>query len=353
MRRSVIVIGCIALVGVVCLGLFVHQVWLKPKPNDQVSSTNLENSTARSSSNTQPETANLPKEQNDSTDEEDVPPLPQTPELEGKAFIVMDVEEMRAYRDARRELLDEALTQSPQLYLYPHHRTLVANAIAKAYVGIPVSSYTESTQTKINRVVSADGTDTRWEVSDSTDTFHVSVDGHLQQESLEQTSNLGSSMTFLHLHPVPFDAKTARLLKESETTATFEFAFDFSQEYEDEDDVNSDYAEPPNWVLELTVNKADQAPELISVKLISTRYRVLGSRTHAQFDFEYAFIESCECFAVNKTRYRVWGSTHDFGRLVRDIETTSTEISCEQPMKFLLPNVQESGTFLFTPKSTE
>ena len=352
MRRKIFVIGCCAIVGVVCLSLFVHHTWLKPKSIAEVSSTDLESSSEHSSTSTLTGTANLPKEQNDSTNEEDDPPLLWTPVPEGTAFKVMDVEAMRAYRDARREILLEALAQSK---LESHQRTLVANAVAKAYVGIPVSSYTESTQTKVNKVVSADGTDTRWEVTDSTDTFHVKVDGHLQQESLEQTSNLGSSKTFLHLHPVPFDAKTARLLEESESTATFEFDFDWSLEYEeeDEDEVKSDYAEPPKWVLELKVNIDDLAPELISVKLISTRYRVLGSRTHAQFDFEYAFIESCECFAVNKAKHRVWGSTLDFGRLVRDIETTSTEISCEQPMKFLLPNVQESGTFLFTPKSTE
>ena len=75
--------------------------------------------------------------------DEDDQPTRQSTESNSVAFTLMDVEAMTAHRDERRDTLAEALVESK---LSTEHQQLVSNAIAKAYVGVPVSSFTETTK---------------------------------------------------------------------------------------------------------------------------------------------------------------------------------------------------------------
>ena len=59
MQRLRIAISCFALVGLVCLSLFVHQAMFKPHPIDEISSTELEHPVGHSSTSTATGSANL------------------------------------------------------------------------------------------------------------------------------------------------------------------------------------------------------------------------------------------------------------------------------------------------------
>lgn len=259
----------------------------------------------------------------------------QISESEGETFTVMDVETMRAYRDERRETLVESLTHSN---LSTEHQELVANAMAKVYVGIPVSSYTQT-----NRVHSA-----KEDSYESTNTFYVNAAGFIQQEDAEYTQNLDTDSPFLYFPPVPFMAETGKLLDESDSSATFEFDFDLLTVSADEDSEMSDFEKKMKWVFQITVNTDDQVPERLTVKLAKpVRKRFLFKVSIFQMEFEYSLIESCGCFAVSRMKMQMKGSALIVGRLDESFELTNTDINCDQPVKFLLPDKPESGFQMF------
>ena len=259
----------------------------------------------------------------------------QITESEVEAFTVMDVPAMRAYRNERLETLADALTRSN---LSAEHQGLVANAMAKVYVGVPVSSYTHTTRTHSSKEDS----------TERTNTYQVRVSGHIQRDNLEYTSSLDDAMPFLYFSPVPFVPESGKLLDESDSTATFRFELDDLMENEGNDDMMSELAEKMKWLFEIQVNTVDQAPERLTVKLAKTvRQRFLFKLTKFQMDFDYMFIDSCGCYAVSKMSVQMKGSAIVVGRLDESVELSSTDISCEQPVQFLIPDELESSFLMF------
>ena len=259
----------------------------------------------------------------------------QITESEVEAFTVMDVTAMRAYRNERLETLADALTRSN---LSAEHQGLVANAMAKVYVGVPVGSYTHTTRTHSSRE----------DPTESTNTYHVRAAGHIQRDNLEYKRSLDNASPFLYFPPVPFVAESGKLLDKSDSSATFQFEFDLLMENEGEDDMMSDLTEKMKWLFEIRVNTVDQAPERLTVKLAKTvRQRFLFKLTKLQMDFDYTFIDSCGCYAVSKMSMQMKGSAIFVGRLDESAELSNTDISCEQPVQFLIPDELESSFLMF------
>lgn len=263
------------------------------------------------------------------------PESPQTTESDVEAFTVMDVAAMNTYRDERREELVESLAQSN---LSAEHIELVANAMAKVYVGVPVSSYTHTSRTHSSRE----------DPIESTNTYHVRAAGYIQREDLEYKNTLDSNAPFMYFPPVPFESETGRLLDETDSTSTFEFELGFSLDNEGDVDMMSDLADKMKWVFVIAVNNAEQAPEHITVKLAKpVRKRFLFKLSTFQMKFDYTFIESCGCFAVSRMNMEMKGSAIIIGRLNESVELTNTDISCEQPVLFLQPDKEEFNFISF------
>ncbi len=267
-------------------------------------------------------------------DESDSEPPPISDE-NAHPFTVMDVEAMSVYRDERRTELIESLTLSN---LSAEHQELIANAIAKSYVGIPVSSFTHTTTVHSSQDESVE----------SSNTSHVSVAGHIQQEGIDYKSSLNSNNPYVYFPPVPFVSETGKLITESDSFAQFAFDFKFPMEDVGEDDMMADFVETMKWTFEVTVSKADQAPELITLKLAKPiRKRFLFKMTTLQLDFHYTYVDSCDCFAVSKLNTQMQGSALFVGRLDETVELTFTDISCEGPVRFLLPETEDSSILMF------
>lgn len=267
-------------------------------------------------------------------DVEDLQTL-QTASSDGEAFSVMDAEAMRAYRDDRHETLVEALTRSN---LSTEHQKLVANAMAKTYVGIPVSSYTYTS--RFNQ-----GGDYSNEIKDN---YYVRVAGHIQRENVKFTQSLNNASPFKYFPPVPFVSETGKLLHESESAATFEFKLKHVNKSVGEFDMMFDEAKKMKWLFEITVNTDDQAPERLSLKLAKpVRKRFLFILRSFQMDFDFSFIESCGCFAISRMNMEMKGSAIIVRRLDQSVELTNTDISCDQPVQFLLPDERDSGLRMF------
>lgn len=270
-------------------------------------------------------------------DDVDDQQIPQTTDVDSDTFTLMEFEAMNVYRNSRRDALVESLALSN---LSDEHQELISNAIAKIYVGIPVSSFKHTSRFESMQD----------ETVVSTDTSHVSVDGHIQQENVSYKSSLNTNSPFMYFPPVPLVSETGKLLEESDSNATFEFDFNPSTEVEVEDVKRPDLTETLkfDWAIEFTVSKAEQAPERITIKLRKpVRKRFRFKMTTFQMDFHYSFIESCGCFAVNRTSTEMKGSAIIVGSLNESTERTNTDINCEQPVQFLLPDTRESRFLVF------
>ena len=268
--------------------------------------------------------------------DEDDQTTPQPTDSNSVAFTLMDVEAMIAYRDERRDTLAESLAESN---LSAEQQQLVANAVAKAYVGIPVSSYTQST-----KILSSEDEDS----TENSSRVQVNVAGHTQREGASHTNRLDSNNPFFYFPAVPFVAESGQLLDESDSSATFEFDFDFPMDNAEEDEMMANLVKKMKWVFEISVSKADQTPERITMKLTKpVRKRFVFKMSTFQVDIHYSFIESCDCFAVTMMRTRIEASAIVAGRIEETVELTYSEIDCEPPKRFLLPEEPESSFLAF------
>lgn len=270
----------------------------------------------------------------DADDEQEARPQ-QTIESEGEAFTVMDIEAMNTYRDERRNAFVESLAKST---LSIEHQELVANAMAKMYVGVPVGSYTEAIRTH----------NTRDEPFESTEMLRVSVRGYIQEESLFFARSLDSNSPFKYFPSDPFVPETGNLLDESDETATFLFDLAIPIEDSGENDMLAEFIENMNWLFEITVNKTKQTPELVVIKLEKpVRKRFLFKLSSVQLKLHYSFIESCDCFAINAMNMEIKASALVAGRLDQSTEIRFTDIECKDSVQFLLPDDIEASFLLY------
>ena len=273
--------------------------------------------------------------------DEDDQPTPQNEDSNSVAFTVMDVDAMTAHRDERRATLAEALAESK---LSAEHQQLVSNAIAKAYVGVPVSSFIQTTKASgfaaetANKLIS--GEEGPIEASSRA---HVKVAGYIKHENNLFRSRVTSSSPFMYFSAVPFVAESGKLLHESGSSATFEFEYDFPLFHDDEDEMFANLAKKMKWVFEISVSKANLTPERITVKLAKpVRKRFVLTISTIQIVFYYSYIENCGCVAVSKVEELMQTSMIFEGKLEESIEVIYSEIACEQPVQFLLPEENEN-----------
>lgn len=99
----------------------------------------------------------------------------------GEAFTTMNIEMLTTYRTERFTDVVESLTASE---LSKEHQDLVANAMAKAYLGVPVGSFTE-TSTRSFGDEKGPSTTKNWEV---TEVGHIEDEHDVSDEGLFQLS---------------------------------------------------------------------------------------------------------------------------------------------------------------------
>lgn len=246
----------------------------------------------------------------------------------GETFTVMNVDAVIAYRNERQSELEESLTLSN---LSSEHQELVTNAMAKVFVGIPVSSYTEISRQEYLKE----------EVNESTDNWIVSEDGHIQYEDIPISRSLTFESPFLFLPPVPFLPETGTLIDSTGTTVTFEFKTDKSKIDKIGESVLADFPLKSNLLVELTADKIEQRPKRIAIKLRKPiRLPLVFAIKTVSLEYEYSFIENCECFAVSRSKTQLDASMIFAGRIFISRESTFDNILCEQPLQFLLPKIE-------------
>ena len=148
----------------------------------------------------------------------------------------------------------------------------------------------------------------------------------------------------MYFPAVPFVSESGKLLRESDSSATFVFDYYFPLFHDAEDEMFANLAKKMKWVFEISVSKADLNPERITVKLAKpVRKRFVITYRTIQMDFHYSYSESCGCVTVSEMKSLMQYSMAIVGTFEESSEETFSEIICEQPVQFLLPEQNENS----------
>lgn len=259
------------------------------------------------------------------------------PVTEETHFTLMDTEEaISRYRSERHKKITEGLASSS---LSDEHRELLATAMSKMYLGVPVSSFTH-----MEREESSD----REEPSESKANFFVSDDGRIQHANESIVYGLNSTSPFVSLPLLPFTPATGKVLSESDTEVIFIFDVDSKMLAEAEGDDPSGMLEKMKLVAELAVGKLDQSPTRFVLRLDKPlRKRFIFKLSKFHIELHYSYIESCSGYAVNQMSMEVNVSVIIAGKMHQLMESTFTDIECAEPLRYLLPNEDESTLIQF------
>ena len=259
----------------------------------------------------------------------------ETTDIEASTFAVLDTADaINDYRDQRQKESSESLKRSS---LSTEHQELLATAMSKMYLGVPLSSFTYSERQESSEE----------EPMESTESLVVRDDGRIHHATESISYDLNTNNPFVSLPSVPFNADTGRVLEESGSEVTF--GFDVSTEMvgmEDEDFGN--FVARMEWIAEVVVNKQDQSPSRFALRLKKpVRQRFLFKLSKIETELHYAYIESCNGYAVHRMDMEMEVSAIFIGRIDEFVESTFTDIECTVPLIHLLPEQRDSGIFPF------
>lgn len=243
-------------------------------------------------------------------------------------------EAIEEYRNERQSKLAEALAESN---LSEEHKQLLTKAMTEMYLGIPLSSYTHAEREES----SSDGD------SESSAQWFISEDGRIHHASESIIYDLNSASPFVSLPTVPFEAETGRVVDESDSEATFVFDMAMTMNAESDDEF-AGLAKQMRWIAEVVVGKLDQSPQSFVMKLEKpVRKRFLFKLSTFRMELHYSYAESCDGYAVNRMVAEMDGSAIVVGKLYQFVESTFTDIACQQPLVRLVPDEDESNFFQF------
>lgn len=253
----------------------------------------------------------------------------------GIDFSRLDTQEaVEEYRNERQAKLAEALAESN---LSEEHQELLSKAMTEMYLGIPLSSYTHSEREESSSE----------EDSESSAQWSIGEDGRIHHATESIIYDLNSPSPFVSLPTVPFEAETGRVVDESDSEATFVFDMAMTMNA-DSDDEFAGLAKQMRWIAEVVVGKLDQSPQSFVMKLEKpVRKRFLFKLSTFRMELHYSHVESCDGYAVNRMVAEMDGSAIVVGKLYQFVESTFTDIVCQQPTIRLVPDEDESNFFQF------
>ena len=247
----------------------------------------------------------------------------------GETFTLMDLDAMVSYRTERKAELEESLELSN---LSAEHQDLIANALAKAFVGIPLSSYSETSRQE----------HLKEETTESSDNWTIKEDGRMHHEVVPFfPGTLMTESPFVFLHPVPFLPETGTLLGSSTNEVTFEFEADSSKIDNVGESALADFPLQSSLMFEVIVDRNERAPKRITLKLRKPiRLPMIFAIKTVSLLYDYTFVENCECFAITRSKTHIDASMIFRGRVFISHESTYDNIVCDQPLRFLLPDIE-------------
>ena len=249
------------------------------------------------------------------------------------ALATRDKEEFQEMR------YQEVLSELESTSLMPTDQKMLAQALSKLYVGIPLSTYTHSDVvkgefSKNNELVG------NWEiVPNGTHRFRVEP----PNESRLRKPIYAPTSPFIYFPAVPFKLTEGTLSNQSETMTTFLFPLD-RQLFAEAPFLIRWVTELTDWMIEFTIDTQNQSPQTIKIRLaepVRKRGRYSFDRVDVSMNFKY--IESCELYARTSLSVKINGRVLSVGRVDEEITDTYSDIECDRPLVYLHPYSPNTG----------
>ncbi len=240
------------------------------------------------------------------------------------------VAEIQQYRDDRYHMFQESLSEAQ---LSEEHRDLIASALSKTYTGIPLCSFTFALDARGDKALPSEE-EAVWIVTES---------GVTEQAGNEDQRHYRDS-PISYVPNNPFDLAQGSVVSESKSLVKFRFPLTPRLIAPN---LHSDAVRvlrKVDWVADLTVDPEQQAPISLLLTLASDDGRAQAPLVNidvARVEFLYKYNDSCQFYEVFSKMRLFKGSSLFSGDFLDKTIKTFTNVECEQPVAFLLPEKKE------------
>lgn len=243
---------------------------------------------------------------------------------------VFTVAEIQKYRDDRYHIFQESLSEAS---LSKAHRDLIARALSKTYSGVPLCSFSFTLDAQGNEA----------SPSEEEAVWFVSGSGGTERENKEgQRHYRDAPISFIPNNP--FDLAQGKLVSESKSSVKYRFPLTPRLIAPNLDSDAVRVLRKVDWVAELTVDTKQKAPISLLLTLANDDGRAHAPLVNidvARVEFLYQYNDSCQYYEVFSKLRHFQGSSLFSGDFLDKTIKTFTNVQCEQPVAFLLPEKKE------------
>lgn len=253
-------------------------------------------------------------------------------------FATMDTQRKEEYQEERYRDILAGLSETS---FKAANQELLAQALSKTYVGVPVCTYVYSHESQGELFKDVDDVGDlsmsgQWTVlSRGTQDFRSEMPEGFQF----RTKPLSNPMSpFVYIPAIPFSLSDGRVLKETPSLMTFSFPLDtllFKHSHRRIEWL----AKQADWVVEFTVDKERQAPNTLKFRLSEPVKKPMRHSFNAvDINMKFNYLENCEFYARTSLTVRIEGSAITQGKFVEEMSDSYTDIECERPLVYLRPH---------------
>ncbi|MXZ44042.1 MAG: hypothetical protein F4Z01_03565 [Gammaproteobacteria bacterium] len=243
---------------------------------------------------------------------------------------LLSIAEIQEYRNARYESFLKSVSDTE---LSQENQELIATALSKSYSGIPLCSFSFTLDARGN-LASPSEEEAVWIVSKS--------GGTIREDSKAQRHYRDAP--FSYVPNKPFDLAQGVVVAKSRSTVKFRFPFTPRLVAPNLDSDAVRVLRKLEWIAELTVDTESKAPLSLLLTIEDDNERAhspLVTFDVARVEFLYDYNASCEYYEVFSKLRHFEGTSIFSGDFLDKTIKTFKNVTCEQPVSYLLPEVKE------------
>ena len=243
---------------------------------------------------------------------------------------LLSIAEIQEYRNARYKSFLKSVSDTE---LSHENQELIATALSKSYSGIPICSFSFTLDARGN-FASLSEEEAVWIVSKS--------GGTIREDS--QAERHYRDAPFSYVPNKPFDLANGVVVAESRSTVKFRFPFTPRLVAPNLDSDAVRVLRKLEWIAELTVDTKNKAPLSLLLTIDDDNERAhspLVTFDVVRVEFLYDYNASCEYYEVFSKLRHFEGTSIFSGDFLDKTIKTFKNVSCEQPVSYLLPEVKE------------
>ena len=229
-------------------------------------------------------------------------------------------------------LCEEIKKQLSTSRLENAHQDLLANALSKVMLGVPIGSFE---RTEVTEQTGSETEECTFKLALVENGYFEDLDTGCKIDFAEAKS------PFYIADSLPFDFNRSGVSAENNTDITFRFRqkTELSFKNTPQEILDALFAQKNiRWVTELTIDKDNRNLKHASFYLERPirkwpLYRVDTIRITCDFEF----IENCGCVGVSESSLEVSGSVIFVGRLNQRMTETFSDVECTEPKRYLIP----------------